>query len=65
MAAAHSEVTAPPNRLLKRVERNLNSRAPGIAIHIGSGYLPGLDLVVAGAALAANRMKELLKCFRT
>ncbi|MFN8626232.1 MAG: 6-phosphofructokinase [Candidatus Binatia bacterium] len=25
-----------------------------IAINIGSGYLPGLDLVVAGAALAAN-----------
>src|SRR5512144_1262290 len=27
-----------------------------IAINIGSGYLPGLDLVVAGAALAANEL---------
>lgn len=32
----------------------MTSRAPRIAINIGSGYLPGLDLVVAGAALAAN-----------
>jgi ATP-dependent phosphofructokinase / diphosphate-dependent phosphofructokinase len=31
---------------------NLGTRR--IAINIGSGYLPGLDLVVAGAALAAN-----------
>src|SRR5512135_1686452 len=34
----------------------MNSRAQRIAINIGSGYLPGLDLVVAGAALAANRL---------
>ncbi|MGO9287484.1 MAG: 6-phosphofructokinase [Polyangia bacterium] len=32
----------------------MNSRAQRIAINIGSGYLPGLDLVVAGAALAAS-----------
>lgn len=32
----------------------MSSRARRIAINIGSGYVPGLDLVVAGAALAAN-----------
>lgn len=32
----------------------MTSRARRIAINIGSGYLPGLDLAVAGAALAAN-----------
>ena len=32
----------------------MTSRSLRIAINIGSGYLPGLDLVVAGAALAAN-----------
>ena len=32
----------------------INPCTQRIAINIGSGYLPGLDLVVAGAALAAN-----------
>src|SRR5512142_2190702 len=32
----------------------MNPRAARIAINIGSGHLPGLDLVVAGAVLAAN-----------
>jgi len=34
----------------------MNSSARRIAINIGSGYLPGLDLVVAGAALAASEL---------
>lgn len=34
----------------------MTARVPRVAINIGSGYLPGLDLVVAGAALAANRL---------
>lgn len=34
----------------------MKSRASRIAINIGSGYVPGLDLVVAGAALAADRL---------
>jgi 6-phosphofructokinase len=32
----------------------MNQRVNRIAINIGSGHLPGLDLVVAGAAAAAN-----------
>ncbi len=32
----------------------MNQRMQRVAINIGSGYLPGLDLVVAGAASAAN-----------
>src|SRR5512142_1403087 len=32
----------------------MSQSAQRIAINIGSGYLPGLDLVVAGAASAAN-----------
>lgn len=32
----------------------MNQQVQRIAINIGSGYLPGLDLVVAGAASAAN-----------
>jgi hypothetical protein len=31
-------------------------RTPRIAINFGSGLLPGLDLVLAGAALAADRL---------
>lgn len=34
----------------------MTPRARRIAINIGAGYLPGLDLVVAGAALAASRL---------
>lgn len=34
----------------------MHPRAPRIAINLGSGYVPGLDLVVAGAALAANEL---------
>ena len=34
----------------------MNSTAPRIAINIGSGYVPGLDLVIAGATLAANEL---------
>lgn len=34
----------------------MTSRAPQVAINIGSGYVPGLDLVVAGATLAANAL---------
>lgn len=33
----------------------MNSRSMRIAINIGSGHLPGLDLVVAGAVLAADK----------
>ncbi len=34
----------------------MNSRSMRIAINIGSGHVPGLDLVVAGAVLAANEL---------
>ena len=34
----------------------MNSRAPRIAFNFGSGLLPGLDLVLAGAVLAAERL---------
>ena len=34
----------------------MNPHTPRIAINIGSGHLPGLDLVVAGAVLAANEL---------
>jgi 6-phosphofructokinase 1 len=34
----------------------MNSNTPRIAINIGSGHLPGLDLVVAGAVLAATEL---------
>lgn len=34
----------------------MNPRPPRIAINIGSGMLPGLDFVLAGAALAAGRL---------
>ena len=34
----------------------MTAPAQRIAINIGSGYLPGLDAVVAGAALAANHL---------
>ncbi len=34
----------------------MNSRSMRIAINIGSGYLPGLDLVLAGAVLAADKL---------
>ncbi len=34
----------------------MNSRSTRIAINIGSGHLPGLDLVVAGAMLAASEV---------
>lgn len=34
----------------------MNSRTPRIAINIGSGLLPGLGFVVAGATLAADRL---------
>src|SRR5512135_3172972 len=34
----------------------MNGRTPRIAINIGSGLVPGLDLVLAGAALAADRL---------
>src|SRR5512142_96498 len=34
----------------------MNSNTPRIAINIGSGHLPGLDLVVTGAVLAASEL---------
>lgn len=34
----------------------MNPNAPRIAINIGSGHLPGLDQVVAGAVLAASEL---------
>ncbi len=34
----------------------MNSQSMRIAINVGSGYVPGIDLVVAGATLAANRL---------
>src|SRR5512146_2056585 len=34
----------------------MNSQMPRIAINIGSGYLPGIDFVVAGAVLAASEL---------
>lgn len=34
----------------------MNDSAQRIAINIGSGYVPGLDVVVAGATLAANEL---------
>src|SRR5512135_2719985 len=34
----------------------MNARTPRLAINIGSGLLPGLDMVLAGAALAADRL---------
>src|SRR5512133_2016106 len=33
----------------------MNARTPRVAINVGSGLLPGLGLVLAGAALAADR----------
>ncbi len=34
----------------------MNSHTQRVAFNIGSGYLPGLDLVMTGAVLAANRL---------
>ena len=34
----------------------MTASAQRIAINIGSGYFPGLDVVVAGATLAANEL---------
>ena len=34
----------------------MNPRAPRVAFNFGSGLVPGLDLVLAGAALAADRL---------
>ena len=34
----------------------MKRRTPRIAINIGSGLLPGLGLVLAGATLAADRL---------
>ena len=34
----------------------MNPRALRVAINIGSGHLPGLDLVIAGAVLAADKL---------
>ena len=34
----------------------MNANAQRIAINIGSGYVPGLDVVIAGATLAANEL---------